>query len=152
MAVKPIPDGFNTVIPHMVFDDCTKAIAFIKAVFGAEQRNLAPGPGGKVMHVELKIGDSWLYASDAFGPVSPPHGCVINVWTADPDGTFERALANGATVKFPLINQFWGDRYGQFMDPQGHLWAVSTHVEDVPPDEIAKRSKAWQDENMSKKA
>jgi len=142
MAVKPIPEGYNTVIPHLSLRDCTKAVEFYKKVFGAEERNRAPGPGGKVMHTELKVGDSFFYASDEFGPPSTPTGVTIHIWSTDPDNVFDRAVKNGATVKMPLANQFWGDRYGQFTDPWGHTWAVSKHVEDVSPADMAERAQA----------
>jgi PhnB protein len=142
MATKPIPEGTNTVLPHLSLSDCAKAVEFYKKVFNAEERNRAPGPGGKVMHTELKIGDSLVYASDEFGPHTVPAGVTVHVWSADPDGVFERAVKNGAQVKLALENQFWGDRYGQFTDPWGHTWAVSKHIEDLTPDEMMKRAQA----------
>ena len=143
MAVRPIPEGANTVIPHLAIRDCAKAVDYYKKVFGAEERNRAAGPDGKIMHTELKIGDSYLYASDEMGPPSTPGGVTVHIWSTDPDSVFERATKNGGKVKMPLDNQFWGDRYGQFTDPWGHTWAVSKHVEDVKPEEMQKRFQAW---------
>ena len=145
--VKPIPDGYPRVSPYLAVDGAQAAIEFYKTVFGATERMTMPGPDGKLGHAEIQIGDSVIMLADefpdmgvrapaAFGgtPVS------LSVYVEDVDATFDRAIEAGATVVRPVDNQFYGDRLGQFDDPFGHRWSVATHVEDVPPDEMARRA------------
>jgi PhnB protein len=140
MTVKPIPDGQRSITPHISPSNAAKAIEFYKAAFGAEEFRRSPGPGGKILHAELRIGDSNIFVCDQFGPPSgPPSGCTIALWVNDVDAVWKRAIAAGATVKMELGNMFWGDRYGQLVDPFGYNWSVSTHIEDLSPEEIARR-------------
>jgi PhnB protein len=147
---KPIPEGMHSITPHIVVNGAAKAIEFYKKVFGAEQIGpVSTMPDGKVMHAHLKIGDSHLLMVDEF-----PKGCVrspvslggspvvLTLYVPDVDATWKRATDNGATVVFPLGEQFWGDRYGQVQDPFGHVWALATHVEDLTPAEIEERAKS----------
>ena len=144
MPVKPIPEGQRSVTPHLTVSDAGKAVEFYKAAFGAEERNRAATPDGKIMHTEIRIGDSNVYLNDPFGPPGPPPaGVVIHLYVADADVVWARALKAGATVKMPIMDAFWGDRYGQLTDPFGHTWGVSTHKEDVAPEEVAKRAQAY---------
>lgn len=141
--VKAIPDGFHTLTPHLTVRDAKRAIEFYKQAFGAEVLNLSPAPGGKVMHASLKIGDSILMLNDEFpewGILSPPatgaSGVTLHMYLENVDAAFERVVSAGATVKMPLMDQFWGSRYGQVMDPFGHTWSLATHIRDVSEDEM----------------
>lgn len=147
--VKPIPDGYRSVTPHIVIRDAAKAIEFYKKAFNAEENYRMPGPGGKLMHAEIRIGDSIVMLADEMpdmGSKSPqalggtPGGLMI--YTKDVDAMFQQAVKAGATVEMPVSNMFWGDRYGKLRDPFGHSWAIATHVEDVPPEEMPKRMMA----------
>jgi PhnB protein len=147
--VKPIPDGYHNVTPYLVVDGAAKAIDFYKKVFGATEKMRMPSPGGKVGHAELTLGDSMIMLADerpdmgaraphAFGgsPVS------LMVYVPDVDATVKTAIAGGAKVVRQVENQFYGDRMGTIEDPFGHHWYVATHIEDVPPEEMAKRAAA----------
>ena len=145
--VKPIPDGYPQVSPYLVVDDGAQAIDFYTKVLDAKERMRMPAPGGKVGHAELQIGDSVVMLADAFpdmGYESPKKiggtAVTISVFVEDVDKTFATALDSGAKELRAPEDQFYGDRSGQFEDPFGHRWSVSTHVEDVPPDEMAKRA------------
>lgn len=149
--VKPIPDGSHSITPGLVVKDSRKAIAFYKAAFGAKALVVMDAPDGHgVMHAELQIGDSKFYLGDEspeWGAVSPQtlggSPVSINLYTEDCDATFKSAVAAGATVEQPLTDMFWGDRYGKITDPFGHHWGISTHKEEVSPDEMTTRMKEW---------
>jgi len=149
--VKPIPEGNHTVTAGLVVKGAQKAIEFYKAAFGAKELSVMLGPDGRsVMHAELKIGDTKIYLGDEypdFGAVSPQtlggSPVSLNIYTEDCDAIFKRAVAAGATVKMPLDNMFWGDRYGKLTDPFGHEWGIATHKEDVSEEEMEKRGKEW---------
>ena len=145
--VKAIPTGYHTVTPYMVMCDSTKAIEFYQKAFGAEQVVLMHTPDGKVMHAEIKIGDSMIM----MGEECQERGCVspktaghvtssLMLYFEDVDSAFQKAVKAGATVKMPLMNMFWGDRYGQITDPFGHMWSLAQHIEDVPEAEMPKRA------------
>ena len=145
--VKPVTDGYHTVTPHLVVRDAAKAIEFYKKAFGAKEAFRMPGPDGKLMHAEIQIGDSMVMLSDEFpeyGSKSPQAlgGSPVNIllYVENADKVFQQAVAAGATVTMPLADQFWGDRYGKLADPFGHQWSVATHIEDVAPEEMAKRA------------
>ena len=145
-AVKPIPDDYPRVIPSLSIDGAAKAIDFYRDVLGATERMRMDGPDGKVGHAELQIGESVIFLADEYpdmGYVGPKTiggtPVFLNVYVEDVDATFERATKAGAKVLRAVENQFYGDRNGQFEDPFGHRWSVSTHVEDVPPDEMQRR-------------
>lgn len=151
MAVSYIPAGKHSVTPHLIIKGAGKAIDFYKKAFGAEEVIRMPGPDGQsVMHGEIKIGDSHVFMADEFpnpnNAVSASPGklgatsVVIHLYVKDADATFNQAVAAGAKVVMPLMNMFWGDRYGQVVDPFGHQWSIATHVEDVPPGEMGKRA------------
>jgi PhnB protein len=147
MAVKAIPDGYPHVTPYLCVDGASAAIEFYSKVFGARERMRIPGPGGKIGHAELEIGDSLLMLADEYpdmgvrGPKAIGGSPVtISVYVERVDDVFARALAGGATALRPVQDQFYGDRSGQFEDPFGHRWSVATHVEDVAPDEMARRA------------
>lgn len=149
MATKPIPQGFHTITPHLVCKNASKAIDFYKSAFGAEPIRTHLTPDGKVMHAELKIGDSIVMLGEEFPDwkvLSPASlggtGVFIHIYTDDVDSLFNRAVSAGSTVTMPVMDQFWGDRYGQVVDPFGHKWSIATHVEDVPEEEMEKRGRA----------
>jgi PhnB protein len=149
MAVKPIPDGYHSVTPYLIVQGAAGALDFYKTVFKATELFRMPGPGGKLMHAEFKIGNSILMIADEWpdrnirGPKSLGGSPVgILVYVEDVDACFQRALAAGATVHQPLKDQFYGDRSGSVIDPFGHQWTIATHIEDVPPEEMEKRAKA----------
>jgi PhnB protein len=148
-AVKPIPDGYHAVTPYLMINEAAKAIDFYKKVFGAQELMRIPGPGGKVMHAELKIGDSIIMLADehpeidARGPQAYGGTPVsLMLYVADVDDVFKRALSAGAKEVRPLKDQFYGDRSGGISDPFGHQWTLSTHVEDVSSEEMQKRMAA----------
>ena len=141
--VKPIPDGMHSMTPHLVCAGAAQAIEFYARAFGAVEQMRLPGPGGKLMHASVRIGDSMVMLVDenrewgALGPLSLNGSPVtIHLQVADVDAVFAQAVAAGATVTMPLADMFWGDRYGQLKDPFGHLWSVATHQRDLTPQEI----------------
>jgi PhnB protein len=150
-SAKPIPDGYHTVTPHIVLDDCAKAIEFYGRAFGAEKLLVMPGPGGGVVHAEIKVGDSIVMLSDEMPPMPGQPGIyrspkaaglatgALFLYVRDADASFDRAIKAGCTVRSPMTDMFWGDRYGQVIDPFGHTWALATHVEDLSPEEIGQR-------------
>jgi len=150
--VRSIPEGYHTITPQLTCRDAARAIDFYKSVFGASEVMRMPGPDGRVMHSELKLGDSRIMVNDEFpGMTKAPeptavHSGSLFVYTENVDTLFDRAVRAGSRVDMPLDNMFWGDRYGKFTDPFGHQWGVATHVEDVTPEEMQRRS-----EEMTKK-
>jgi uncharacterized glyoxalase superfamily protein PhnB len=144
-ATNPIPPGFHTVTPHLSIDGAAKYIDFLVNAFGATEVFRAPGPGGKLMHATVKIGDSLIMFADMFpefgSPAISPGNwpLVLHLCVPDADKSFERAVAAGCKVTMPLADQFWGDRYGHVKDPFGFTWAIATHVEDVTPEEMQAR-------------
>jgi PhnB protein len=149
MATKPIPEGYHSVSPYLAVDDAAAAIEFYKRAFGAKERLRMDAPGGKIGHAELEIGDSIVMLSDPFpqsSTKSPKElggtSCSVMLYVEDVDEVFKQAVDAGATVTMEVENQFWGDRFGSVTDPFGHSWSISTHVEDVPPEEMAERAKA----------
>jgi PhnB protein len=146
---KPIPDDYPRVTPYLIVDGAGAAIDFYCSVLGATERMRMPAPDGRVGHAELQLGSSMIMLADenaqmdsrgprAIGgtPVS------LHVYVEDSDAAFERAVQRGAKALRAVEDRFYGDRSGQFEDPFGHRWDVSTHVEDVPPEEMSKRAAA----------
>jgi PhnB protein len=149
MAAKPIPDDYPRVMAYLTIDGASDAIDFYTKVFAAKERVRLGGPDGKVGHAELQIGDSVVMLADTFPEMGGPSpkslgGTPVGlmVYVEDVDDTFKRALDAGATEDQKVEDRFYGDRAGQFTDPFGHKWMVATHIEDVPPDEMAKRAAA----------
>lgn len=147
--VKPIPDGYPRVTPYLIVDGGVKALDFYKKVFGAKEKMRMPGPGGKIGHAEITIGESMIMLADEHPDMGAraPHafgGTAVSlmVYVEDVDSTVKTALAEGAKLTRPVENQFYGDRLGTLQDPFGHQWHVATHVEDVPPDELVRRAAA----------
>ena len=149
MAVQPVPDGYHTVSPYLAVEDAAAAIDYYKKAFGATERVRMEAPDGKIGHAELEIGDSIVMLADPFPQAStkPPHelggtSAGVFLYVEDVDQVVKRAVEAGATVTMEVADQFWGDRFGTVTDPFGHVWSVATHVEDVPPAEMAERAKA----------
>lgn len=147
--VHPIPEGYHSVTPYLSIKGAADAIDFYKKVFGATELFRMPGPGGKIGHAEIKIGNSPIMLADEYPEmefVSPqtlggtPIGLMIYV--DDVDTMFKQAITAGAKEIKPLQNQFYGDRSGTLKDPFGHVWTVATHVEDVAPEEMERRAAA----------
>ena len=146
---KAIPDDYPRVTPYLYIDGASAAIDFYRSVLGARERMRMPTPDGRIGHAELEIGDSVIMLADANPDmdVRSPRSIggtpiALHVYVEDVDSVFGQAVKAGAKQLRPVENQFYGDRSGQFEDPFGHRWNVATHVEDVPPDEMAKRAAA----------
>lgn len=146
-AVNPIPEGFHTVTPHLVVKGAADAVEFYHQAFGAKEISRMPGPRGKLMHVELRIGDSRVMLADEFpeqgrqGPRAIGGSPVsIHLYVEDADATFDRAVAAGAKVVMPLEDTFWGDRHGRLEDPFGHHWAIASRTEELSREEILMRA------------
>jgi uncharacterized glyoxalase superfamily protein PhnB len=146
---KPIPDGYRTITPHLIVKDGAKAIDFYKKAFGAEERGRMAGPDGRLMHAELKIGDSIVMLADEYpemGGKSPATlsgtPVTLHLYVTDADAAFKKAVAAGAKATMPIADMFWGDRYGRVTDPFGHEWSIATHMKDMTADEMAKAAKA----------
>jgi PhnB protein len=147
--VKPVPDGYPTASPYLIVDGAAKALDFYTRVLGATERMRMPSPGNKIGHAEISIGNSVIMLADehpeigargprAFGgsPVS------LHLYVDDVDATVKAAVGAGATVIRPVEDKFYGDRSGTIEDPFGHHWHLSTHIEDVSPDEMERRAAA----------
>lgn len=139
--VRAIPKGFHSVSPSLVQADASKTIEFCKKAFGAKLTMKMPGPGGKLMHAEIMIGDSIIMMTDAMRDAPQPASLFLYV--PDVDKTFAKAVKAGATVVVPVQDMFWGDRFCNVKDPQGNSWGIGTHIEDVSPAEMKKRAKAF---------
>jgi PhnB protein len=149
MAVKPIPEGYRSVTPYLALDDAAAAIEYYTKVFGAKERVRMDGPEGTIGHAELEIGDSLVMLSDAlpqFSARSPKElggtSVTVMLYVEDVDAVVQRAADAGGKIEMEVADQFWGDRFGTVRDPFGHVWTIATHVEDVPPEEMAERAKA----------
>ncbi len=149
--VKAIPEGYRAVTPHLVVRGAARAIEFYKKAFGAKERGRSPGPGGLLMHAELKIGDSILMLCDEFPEmkrwVSPESlkgtTTALHLYVKDADAAFAQAVAAGAKVSMPLMDAFWGDRYGKLTDPFGHEWSIATHQHNYTAAEIQKKAEEF---------
>ena len=147
--VKPIPDGYHSVTPYLYIDGAARAIDFYKQALGAVEVMRLETSAGKIGHAEIKIGDSHVMLADEFPDMGArgPHtigGTAVGlmVYLPDVDVVVDRAVKAGATLERPVENKFYGDRTGGIIDPFGHRWYISTHVEDVPPEEMEKRAAA----------
>jgi PhnB protein len=155
--VNPVPERLHTVTPRLVFRDAQQAIEFYKEAFGAEGYNQSDlGPGGKVIHAEIRIGDSSVYLTDEgddAGDVIAPSSiggrvtAITAITVPDVDRLWQQAVEAGCEVIHPLADQFYGDRSGRLRDPFGHQWMLSTHVEDVDRDELDRRMQAMMRSN-----
>jgi PhnB protein len=150
-ATGPIPPGFHSLTVHLIVKGAANYIDFLEKALGAKEIRRSPGPGGKLMHAQVQIGDSMLMFSDDFSEEmhQPPFATgrmpyVISLYVADADATWKQALDAGCEVVYPIADQFWGDRYGQVKDPYGVTWAIATHKEDPTPEEIMERMRNTQ--------
>jgi PhnB protein len=151
-AKSPIPEGFQTITPQLVFDGAAHAIDWYKRALGAEEKARAVGPDGKIMHAELQIGSSRFMLNDAMGggkSAKAYGGSPISLWVyvQDCDALFNRAVAAGAQVApgpmGQLSDQFWGDRTGTFTDPYGYQWTIATRKEDLSREELDRRAQEF---------
>lgn len=149
MAVKAIPEGYHSVTPYLVIDGAEEAIRFYTQALGATEVMRLP-MGDKIGHAEIRIGDSHIMLSDEWpdmdirGPKSRGGATSsLMIYVEDADAAFARAVAAGATVERPVADQFYGDRNGGIVDPFGHRWTISTHVEDVSEEEMQRRMEAF---------
>ena len=139
--VKPVPDGYHSLTPIVTVEGATRLIDFLKQVFDAVEEEVYKGPDGRVIHAELRIGDSVIMLSDANAQF-PALPVMVNVYIEDVDAAYNRALKAGATSLREPSNQFYGDRTGGVKDAHGNQWWIATHVEDVSQEELEKRMKA----------
>ena len=147
--VKPVPEGYHNVTPYLFVRSAASAIDFYKNIFGATEIMRMPGSNGKIMHAELRIGDSIVMLADEnpqTGVMSPQtiggFSVGMHLYVENVDQVIQKAVESGAKLLRPIKNQFYGDRSGSVLDPFGHMWSVATHVEDVSPEEMRKRMTA----------
>jgi PhnB protein len=147
--IEPVPRNYPCLCPYLVVDGAVDAIGFYAEVLAATERMRLPGPSGKVVHAELAIGDSVLMLADPFPEMGArdPRAVggspvTLRVYVDEVDAVFTRAVARGATPLQEPSDRFYGDREAEFEDPWGHRWSIATHVEDVSPDEMARRAAA----------
>jgi uncharacterized glyoxalase superfamily protein PhnB len=145
MATKPIPDGYHTVTPYLVVDGGQKLIDFLKQAFDAKETFSMKGQAETIAHAEVQIGDSTVMISDST-PEWKARSSLLYLYVEDVDAVYKRALEAGATAVREPANQFYGDRSGGVTDPVGNYWGIATHIEDVLPDELAKRAAAYRKE------
>ncbi|MCC7424843.1 MAG: VOC family protein [Planctomycetaceae bacterium] len=149
MAVRPIPEGYHSVTPYLIIKGAAAALDYYKKAFNATELMRIDGPNGTIGHAEIRIGDSVVMMADEF----PQMGCLsplttggvsvsLMIYVPNVDEVFAQAIRAGGIEKRAIQNQFYGDRSGTLVDPFGHMWTISTHVEDVPPDELARRAAA----------
>jgi PhnB protein len=148
--VAPVPPGYHSITPYIVCRNAAGAIEFYKKALGARVKAKMAGPDGKIMHAEIVIGDSVVMLGDempAMGATAPETiggtASGLFIYTPNVDKAFARAIAAGAKAEMPPADQFWGDRYGTFVDPFGHKWSMATHIEDMTPKEMARRGREW---------
>ncbi len=148
---KGVPAGFHVLTPSMVVKDARKAIDFFQLAFGAEEIDVMTGPDGRVMHAEIRFGDSILMMGEEnpawaqFKSAETLGGSPISLhfYVADVDAAFKRALDAGAKADMPVQDMFWGDRYGKVRDPFGHVWGLATRVKEMTKEEVARAGREW---------
>lgn len=142
-AVKYIPEGYHTVTPYLVVEGVPKLIEFLKTAFGAEEMERFEDKEGRVMHAEVRIGDSIIMMGGATNEWKAIPG-ALHIYVKDTDVTYQRALQAGATSIMEPSDKFYGDRSAGVKDPSGSTWFISTHIEDVTREEMKKRAAAHQ--------
>jgi len=158
-AAQPIPQGFHTVTASLTVGNAAAAIEFYKKALGAEELMRMAGPDGKIGHAELKIGDSIIFLNDEM----PGMGCQspqslggasgsLYLYVEDVDSAVQRAIEAGGKANMPVMDMFWGDRCGWFVDPFGHTWCLATHTQDLSPEEVEAGSKAFWAQMAQKKS
>ncbi|MDA0239542.1 MAG: VOC family protein [Proteobacteria bacterium] len=153
MPSSYIADGFTAATPYIYLKDTNAAIAFYAKAFGATERSRIEGPGGSIMHAEIDIGGAVVMLADAnpdWDMRTPDElggrSSSVFIYVPDVDATFVKVVENGGTIAEEAKDMFWGDRFGQIVDPFGHKWGIATHVEDVAPEDMARRQEAWMKE------
>jgi PhnB protein len=148
-SAHPIPEGYHSITPALACRDARRAIEFYKKALGATEIASMAGPDGKIAHAELRIGNSMIFVSDEFpgmsaapAPTTTP-SVYFYLYVTDADAVFNGAVAAGCRADMPLMDMFWGDRYGKITDPFGHSWGLAQHVEDVAPEEMKRRSQEY---------
>ncbi|ALA58400.1 VOC family protein [Nitrospira moscoviensis] len=141
-AANPLPAGYHTVTPHLITADASRVIEFLQQVFGAIEHYRLSGPQGRILHAEVRIGDSLIMVAEATDEQPPLPGSYA-LYVDNVDDAYRRALAAGARSLREPVDQFYGDRSGGVEDPAGNRWWIATHIEDVPPDEIKLRAERW---------
>ncbi len=139
MPVKPVPDGYHTVTPYLIVKGAAALIDFLKRAFDATQKHRTAMPNGVVMHAEVRIGDSPVMMGEVPKGWTPQTSSLY-LYVPDVDALYSRAIAAGAESVAAPTNQFYGDRMAGVKDPCGNTWWMATHIEDVPPEEIARRA------------
>ena len=137
--VKPIPDGYTAITPYLIVENAAGFIDFLVSAFGAVERLRMAMPQGGIGHAEVEIRGAALMLSDALPPEYPPTSTLIHLYVADCDAVYAQALAAGATSVAEPADQFYGDRLARITDPRGNQWSISTHIEDLTPDQVAER-------------
>ena len=147
---QPVPEGYHTITPYLAVENATEAIDFYKRALGAEEKVRMDGPGGAIMHAELQVGDSIIMLSDPFPQAStkPPKelgGTSVSIfaYVENIDDVYKQAIDAGASSLMEPDDMFWGDRFGSVQDPFGHSWTIATHIEDVEPEEMQRRSEEF---------
>jgi PhnB protein len=160
-AKRAVPEGHHTVTPQLVLDNAAQGISWYQKALGAQEVARAVGPDGKIMHAEIRIGDSLIMLNDAMMGAKGPNrmgGSPASLWlyVEDCDALFNRAKAAGAKVADgpmgQMADQFWGDRSGTIIDPEGYRWTIATHKEDLTPEEMKKRQDAWMEQFAARAA
>lgn len=144
-AAKPVPEGYHTITPALTLDNAAQTIEWYKKALGAEEMSRSTGPDGKIMHAEIKIGDSRVMMNDAMMGMKGPQslgGSPATLWlyVEDCDALFNRAVGAGAKVQVPIDNQFWGDRGGAVVDPEGYTWWIASRKEELTDQEVQQRA------------
>lgn len=142
MSVKPIPDGYHSVTPYLIVKGSDKVFEFTKRAFGAQERFRMDNDDGTIAHAEIQIGDSIVMIAEA-GDKWPAMPTGLHLYVEDCDAVYQRAIDSGATSVQEVADQFYGDRSGGVRDVAGNLWWITTHVEDVPADEMERRAAEW---------
>jgi PhnB protein len=147
---QPVPEGYHTITPYLAVENASEAIDFYQRAFGAQERVRMDGPGGSVMHAELQVGDSMIMLSDPFpqSSTTPPKqlgGTSVSIfaYVENIDDVYKQAVDAGASSLMEPDDMFWGDRFGSVQDPFGHSWTIATHIEDVEPEEMQRRSEEF---------
>jgi PhnB protein len=150
LLAKPIPEGFHSVTPSLVVSNAKEALTFYKKAFDAKEIFQFPTPDGKILHSMIQIGDSFVMLSDEFSSMGMRSPLTIggtpitlHIYVEDADKIFNQAVSVGAVVTMPMMNVFWGDRYGIVMDPYGHSWGIATHKIDMTPEGLRKAGEEY---------
>jgi PhnB protein len=160
-AKRAVPEGLHTVTPMLTLDNTSQAIPWYVKALGAEEISRAVGPDGKVLHAEIRIGNSHIMPHDTMMDAKAPHamgGSPISLWiyVEDADNLYKRATTAGARVAEgpmgKMMDQFWGDRCGTVIDPEGYYWTIATRKEDLSPDEMRQRTAEWMSQHAGQPA